>query len=130
ALPAMTKPVLIDGYSQPANGGTAASVNTLAVGDNAVLLIEIDATNANPAFSLTTGSSGSTIRGLVINRNAGDAIHVQNGSGVNTISGNFIGTNPAGTTSFGGSTAIDIDFSAGNANIVGGTAPAARNVIA
>src|SRR5436309_562666 len=29
SLPQITEAVLIDGYSQPANGGTAASVNTL-----------------------------------------------------------------------------------------------------
>src|SRR5439155_15465688 len=112
--------------------GLLASPNTLAVGDNAVLLIEIDTMNAFPstAFNLTTGSSGSTIRGLVINRNAGDAILVQNGSGGNTISGNFIGTNPAGTTLSSTSTAIDINFSAGNGHVVGGTTPTARNVSA
>src|SRR5262249_22580183 len=37
ALPALTKPALIDGYSQP-----GSSPNTLASGDNAVLLIELN----------------------------------------------------------------------------------------
>src|SRR5213592_598074 len=36
-LPAITDPVIIDGYSQP-----GSSANTLAVGDNAVLRIEIN----------------------------------------------------------------------------------------
>src|SRR3954471_19467420 len=37
ALPTIVKPVLIDGYTQG-----VATPNTLAVGDNAVLLIELD----------------------------------------------------------------------------------------
>ena len=36
ALPTITDPVVIDGYTQP-----GASPNTLAVGDNAVLLIDV-----------------------------------------------------------------------------------------
>src|SRR5205085_2709145 len=36
ALPVVTDPVIIDGYTQP-----GASMNTLAVGDNAVLTIEL-----------------------------------------------------------------------------------------
>src|SRR5215472_11855651 len=116
SLPPVTKPVTINGYTQG-----VASANTLAVGDNAVLLIEIDGTNgSSPTLALTTGSSGSTVTGLVINRFPGEAILIQNGSGGDTISGNFIGTNPAGTVSSGASTAVDINFSAGNANVVGG----------
>ena len=41
ALPAITGQVLIDGYTQP-----GASVNTLAVADNAVLLIELNGAGA------------------------------------------------------------------------------------
>ena len=41
ALPTITDPVIIDGYTQP-----GASANTLAVGDNAVLLIELNGANA------------------------------------------------------------------------------------
>ena len=44
-----------------------ASKNTLAVGDNAKLVIELDATNVSPAFRLEgAGSSSSTINGLAI----------------------------------------------------------------
>ena len=41
ALPTITDPVVIDGYTQP-----GASPNTLAVGDDAVLLIDLDGGNA------------------------------------------------------------------------------------
>src|SRR6187401_1100687 len=40
-LPTITSPVTIDGYTQP-----GAAANTLAVGDNAVLLIELNGTSA------------------------------------------------------------------------------------
>src|SRR5439155_3622512 len=69
-LPPITDPVDIDGYTQPKNdgSGTSASANTLADGDNAVLLIELNGTQADRALRLNTNASGSTIKGLVINR--------------------------------------------------------------
>ena len=98
-LPSITNPVFIDGYSQP---GT--SMNTLLQGTNANLLIEINGSNytvgnginSGIGLSLRAGSSGSTIRGLVINEwiLAGIAIL---GSSSNNIFGNFIGTNISGT---------------------------------
>jgi hypothetical protein len=58
-LPTITSPVTIDGYTQP-----GASANTLAVGDNAVLLIELNGNGA--AFkALTITAGNSTVRGLV-----------------------------------------------------------------
>src|SRR5262249_5465816 len=64
ALPAITDPLIIDGYSQ-----IGSSQNNQADGDNAVLLVEIDGTNVgtvNPCLTISAG--GSTIQGLVINR--------------------------------------------------------------
>jgi hypothetical protein len=64
-FPGITRPVVIDGYSQ-----AGSSANTLAVGDNSVHLIELDGTNANPINGLVrfdNGSGGSNLRGLVIN---------------------------------------------------------------
>src|SRR5580765_7281158 len=63
-LPAITSPVNISGYTQP-----GSSVNTLAGGDNAVLLVELSgASVGNGGSGLTFGSNetGSTVRGLVI----------------------------------------------------------------
>src|SRR3989442_503350 len=48
-LPFITTPTTIDGYSQP-----GASPNTLAVGDNAVLFIELDGNNLGGAGGLLT----------------------------------------------------------------------------
>jgi hypothetical protein len=72
ALPAITDAVVIDGYTQP-----GASKNTLAVGDNAVLEIEIDGSQAGTADGLSVTGGGTTIEGLVINRFAGDGISIE-----------------------------------------------------
>ena len=142
ALPAITGQVTINGYTQG-----IASANTLANGDNAVLLIELNGSGAGAGtakigiagLTLGPGSTGSTIRGLVINRFSGDGILVK--SPANIIAGNFIGTNPTGTAGGNGlgnaNTSFDLvtHFRAGvyieNTifNTIGGTTPAARNVI-
>jgi parallel beta-helix repeat protein len=133
--PRATSPVTINGYSQ-----TGASVNTLAVGDDAKLLIEQDATNlTDPAIYLggpTTGgdSSGSTIKGLVIshiNNGLSGICACSNGNSNNdTISGNFIGTDATGTaaTSTIGGFAIEMNGSTGT--VIGGSTPDKRNVMA
>jgi Domain of unknown function (DUF4347) len=73
ALPTITGRVTIDGYTE-----TGSSVNTLAVGDNAVLTIELNGTGAGSANGLWlgAGSDGSTIKGLVINRFSLDGIQI------------------------------------------------------
>jgi CSLREA domain-containing protein len=125
-MPQIREAVVIDGYTQP---GT--SPNTLAIGDDAVLLIEIDGTLMPPGadlFDLPNG--GSTIRGLVINRVLGTNIFVgfsTFASDDNLIEGNFFATDPSGTSFIGGTTTvIRMD---GTGNTLGGTTPAARNVI-
>ena len=122
----VTKRVLINGYSQ-----SGASVNALAVGNNAVLLIEIDGINAGNLTGglLDIGGGASTVKGLVINR-------AQGGGGVglrlvtnpgNTVSGNFIGTNPAGTIGrSNGCQGVGVDSSG---NTIGGLSPADRNLV-
>jgi len=130
--PRVTSPVTIDGYSQP-----GAQVNSLAVGDNAALLVELDATNLTDAAIYLAGpfsggdSTGSTIKGIVLS-------HIKapygicsscNGGGSNnhTISGNFIGTDATGTATTSSGNGIQLVGSTGS--IIGGTAPDARNVI-
>ena len=121
ALPAITDPVVIDGYTQP-----GASPNTLANGDNGVLLIELDGSNAGASVDgLVIAVGGSTVRGLVINRFVNGAINIVSDN--NAIEGNFIGTDPSGTVALGILTGVTIDR--GSGNTVGGTTPAARNLI-
>ncbi len=119
----LTGPVLIDGYTQP-----GSSVNTLAVGDDAVLRIELDGTNVGSGIGLFLGGGGSTVRGLVLNRWTVSAIRVDQNSG-STIEGNFIGTDSTGTTIPAVSTWLTY-LSSTSGNLVGGTTPAGRNVMA
>ena len=60
ALPAITHPVTIDGYTQP---GSSPNSNPPGQDNNAVLMIEIDGTAAgsSPCFTVNAGNS-STLR--------------------------------------------------------------------
>jgi len=125
ALPTIVVPVFINGYSQP-----GASANTLANGDNAVLLIQLDGANAGPnADGLLVGATGagSKLSGLIINRFSLNGIELQGGGC--TISGNFMGLNAAGTAEEGPNQNDGIHISNASNNVIGGSTPAARNVV-
>ena len=118
-LPGITDAVVIDGYTQP-----GAAANTLTAGDNARLLIELDAVNIiNPG--LWDFTSGCTFRGLVINNADGNGIQL-NGNN-NLVVGDFIGTDASGTVAEG-NTEEGVSVQGMN-NVIGGTSPADRNVI-
>ena len=128
-LPEITDPVAIDGYTQP-----GASRNTLEEGNDAVLKIQLNGTDAgtdaipNPN-GLVIQAADTTIEGLVINRFVGNGILIS-GSGAtgNKVLGNFVGTNASGTEALGnGGEGVEI-FDASD-NTVGGAREAARNVI-
>jgi len=123
-LPAITDPVVIDGYNQ-----AGARPNTLPNGDNAVLKIELNGASA-PAGSdgLLINANGSTVEGLAINRFGGDGVAIT-GSGAtnNTVQGNFIGTDVSGVVALGSSGSGLSIFSSNNT--IGGLSPAARNLI-
>ena len=126
-LPEITEAVTINGYSQP---GT--SPNTLARGTNALLLVQLDGTNAGETSGLDIEAKDVVVRGLVINRwTDGSGIFVSDGAARATgvrIEGNFIGTDPSGTQDLGNrDNGVQI-FDASGAT-VGGTVPAARNLI-
>lgn len=121
----VTQAVKIDGYTQP-----GSSVNTLAVGDNAVLLIELLDTNVDGLLQFNgSGSGGSTIRGLVIDGGTGRLLFIgDSGSSNNdTVVGNFIGVDHTGMTVTNTNTPLTAGFSSDL--VVGGSAPADRNVI-
>lgn len=124
-LPNITEQVTIDGYTQP-----GSSANTLSIGNNAIINIEIDGTNADYALAFAAGSNGSIVRGLVINRcnnGAFGAITINSAASNITISGCFIGTDASGTTA---QTNIGVGVLVkGNNNLIGGAAVADRNVI-
>lgn len=123
-LPYISDAVTIDGYTQ-----SGSSANTLAVGSDAVLQIELTGTGASGSsgFGLffDTNSGGSTVRGLIINNFQYDGIQIQSDN--NTIAGNWIGLDNTGTTAIGnGSNAIRVD---GDGNTIGGASAADRNVL-
>lgn len=124
ALPAVTMPAIIDGYSQ-----SGASSNTLANGNNAVLRVRLDGASIT-AFGtdgLTLTGPGNTVRGLAITRFSGEAIELGAG-GYNSIQGNFLGLDPDGVTVRSNSSdGIRVNNSPGNT--IGGVMPGARNLI-
>jgi len=131
AEPTITRPLTINGYTQP-----LASPNTLANADNAVILIQLDGTGAGAGagadgLTLGAGSGGSTIKGLDITKFAGNGIVVQ--SNGNSILGNFIGVNAAGTTRMPNGTFPNsgdgIRIVNASNNQIGSTNPADRNVV-
>lgn len=113
-LPDIAEAVTIDGWSQP--------------GYSTSPIIELNGTDAGSAHGLrlSNSSSGSTIRGLVINRFADDGIRVDSDS--NTIVGNYIGTDLTGLQDLGNNgDGLHIN---GAFNTIGGTTALLRNVIA
>ena len=135
ALPLIVDPLVIDGYSQP-----GASANTLAQGDDAKLLVEIDGSQT-PAGTdgLRVGADDSAVRGLVINRfqlGNGNSVGLAQGAAItllpaatnDVIAGNFIGTDAAGAAALGNGF-DDVLLVSAPGNRVGGTAPADRNLI-
>lgn len=114
ALPTITKPVIVNGRTQPGYAGTPIiELNGAAAGTN--------------ADGLRISAGGSTVRGLVINRFGGDGIELVGGSG-SFIQGNYVGTDVAGAADLGnGRNGIFLNGSA--ANMIGGVATGAGNLV-
>jgi len=147
-LPDIDGPLTIDGYTQ--GDSTAATTddakeNTLTFGTNAVLKIVLsgpstfsDPNNGFDGFDVEAGPT--TIRGLVINNfksstsgSGGQAIGFFNVDGNinNVVEGNFIGTNATGTAVVENEgDGVIINGPASTGNTIGGSTPAARNLIA
>ncbi len=113
-LPTISDTVTIDGTTQPGYAG--------------VPLVEIDGSLAGGPLvgGLTISTSGSTVRGLIINSFTFAGVFF-NGGGSNTVVGNYIGTDYTGTVKRGNRDGIYLLSS--NNNMVGGTTAADRNLI-
>jgi uncharacterized repeat protein (TIGR01451 family)/CSLREA domain-containing protein len=113
-LPNVTQAVEIDGTTQAGFSGTP--------------IVELDGSAAGAsADGLTVQGSGTTIRGLVVNRFGRYGINLSGSSGT-VIRGNYIGTDVAGTADLGNGQNGIIANVATNA-VIGGPADADRNVI-
>jgi titin len=115
ALPAVTDPVVIDGTTQPGYAGKP--------------LVQLNGTNSS-AVGLRLLVGASTVRGLAINNFSAGALKLRSAS--NVIQGCFIGTDVTGTNALGnglGSANPGIWVLSGG-NLIGGTSPGNRNVIA
>jgi hypothetical protein len=123
-LPNITEAVTINGYTQP-----EASPNTLSVGDNAVLKIELSGASVPGGYGLRIGAANSTVKGLIINRWYGGVRMGGNDAKGNKVEGNYIGTDPSGTKDLGNLTGGVTIVDAPN-NVIGGTTAATRNIIA
>src|SRR5262249_142502 len=122
ALPAITSPLNLDASTQPPSvSGTGP-------------FVELNGNNGGiQILNLQPNSTGSTIRGFIVDNSTGfpGCIQIQ-GSSNNVIAGNYIGTNPAGTAGGPGCPVgvyIGGTAAAANDNRIGGTTAADRNGI-
>lgn len=131
-LPSITKPLTIDGYTQP--GAQPNSDLPDQGGLNGSLLIEISGIDApyGVKVGLVVKDTDAILRGLVIHgfeQQINVGFPYPNTSNV-TIEGCYLGTDPTGTVTGGTNQKYGI---AGNSNhglvIVGGATAAARNLI-
>jgi Bacterial Ig-like domain (group 3)/Right handed beta helix region len=125
ALPTITAPVTIDGYTQP-----DSSPGTLPPGEapDAVLSIELSGALAGTdgVNGLEIAGGNSTVRGLVIDDFSGDGIDLTTEGG-DLIEGDYIGTDPTGSIAEPNLQGISIV--SGTGNTIGGTTAGSRNLI-
>lgn len=96
-FPSITEPLTIDGSTQPGGGDRG---------------IVVTGPNTFDLFHITAGQS--VIRGLVANGGTSTTLVLIEGSGGNTIEGNYLGTDANGTTVVGASNGVKIKESPSN----------------
>lgn len=128
ALPAITSPVTIDGYSEP---GAHPDTDISALADNAVIQIALNGSavhGGSPQDGLSLDAAGVTVRGLAIGGFAsGAAIALSAGPGGDLIQGNFLGIDATGGKAVPND--VGIRISGSSFDTIGGTATGAGNVI-
>ena len=126
-LPALTDPVVIDGYSQP---GSSPNSHLITEPDNAVHTIVIDGSGltspGDSACGFRIRGGNSTVRGLVVRSFPGAGILCET-YGSNAIEGNYVGTDATGMLAHGNGIGVVIRDVPDNH--IGGITPAARNVV-
>jgi hypothetical protein len=122
-LPAITKPLTIDGYTQG-----SATPNTATIGTNATIRIQLDATHVPGGQALLEIAAPSTvIKGVAIRGIASNGIGIRiTASPSVIIRGCFIGVHANGTTDGSAGTGIRIE---GDVAFIGGNDLEDRNLI-
>jgi cyclophilin family peptidyl-prolyl cis-trans isomerase len=105
--------IIIDGTTEPGYSGTP--------------LIVINGSGSGSVDGLVVIGGNSTIKGLAIQNFSLGAGIILESSG-NTVAGDVLGANAAGTSAAGNNFGVEITGSASN-NTIGGTTAAARNLI-
>ncbi len=120
---AITDELIIDGFTQE-----GAQPNTLSVGSNAVLKVEVDGSGIASDGNFLVNADRVVLRGLAINN--GNGIGVQYSTGdFGRIEGCYVGTNPAGTAG-DGNNSHGIFTGAETIGIaIGGELPSQRNIV-
>jgi hypothetical protein len=131
-LPALSaSSTVINGYTQP---GAAANTNLPGAADNAIITVQLDGSSAGstPINGLVLRGITDTIEGLSITSFKGSGIALSYARG-STVSGTYIGVAPDGSTGRGNVDGVAIVSNdpahPATQNTIGGTSPAARNVI-
>jgi hypothetical protein len=112
----------IDGYTQ-----AGASPNTATFGTNAVLKIVLSAVHVPGAAGILPGAPATTVRGLVINGGFQHAVFILVEGDVH-VEGCFLGTDAAGLAKSPNTNGVSF-FLNGDGSVVGGPAPAQRNLL-
>ena len=122
-LPAITRPVLIDGFSQP---NSSANNPTIVISGSNYTVGDGIATGNGLHF--LPGSDGSSVRGLVINQWIANGILLDNSSGIGLagieISQCFVGTDPTGVQEQANRTGIGLSATSGasiDSNVIAGS---------
>ncbi len=108
SLPIATETITIDGTTQPAG--------------------RVMVTGTSNGHVITLAANDCVIRGIVLNGTGNNGLKIQGND--NVVEGNFFGTTADGSTSQGSFAGPNIYAVSGTGNLIGGTALAARNVIA
>src|SRR5262249_18169764 len=132
-LPTITNSVIINDYSQP-----GASPNTLANGDNAILRIDRDGSQAGiSAVGLDVNAPTIRVQGFAVTDWGGYGIWLDYSSRNSTVAGNFLGTDVTGSIAEPNGAGPLVQNYAANAaifvnsgnNMIGGIDSASRNLI-